>query len=190
MTMTREQAMACVLKHLPTDRLIIGANGHISRALFAQEDRAGCFYMIGSMGLAPSIALGIAEVKPEQKLAVFDGDGNVLMNLGSLATVAVRAPKHFLHFCFDNGQYGSTGGQRTISPQVSLSAMAKTAGYVWAQDATDVDAIAAAMPEMLKQEGPSFLLMKVAAGGLPEGTGRVTHTPEAMTARTRSVLTA
>src|SRR6185503_1828700 len=74
---------------------------------------------------------GIAMARPERRVLVFDGDGNVLMNLGTLATIAVAAPANLLHVCFDNGVHASTGGQPTISDRVHLEAVARAAGYRW-----------------------------------------------------------
>ena len=76
---------------------IISANGYISRDLFETNDKETNFYMIGSMGLSSSIALGIALKNPKRKIHVFDGDGNILMNLGSLVTIGAKKPKNFIH---------------------------------------------------------------------------------------------
>ena len=88
--MTLEQAITA-LQPLVGDALVVHANGYISRRSFTTEDRPGNFYMIGSMGLASSIALGVALSRPERRVVVYDGDGNLLMNLGSLAMIASTA---------------------------------------------------------------------------------------------------
>ena len=75
----------------------------LARRATARATPTRCFYMIGSMGLASSIGLGVALARPERRVIVFDGDGNVLMNLGTLATIAAAAPRNLLHVCFDNG---------------------------------------------------------------------------------------
>ena len=108
---------------------VVMANGYISRAGHALCERSGNFYMIGSMGLASSIGLGIALARPRRKVVVFDGDGNVLMNLGGLATIAARRPNDFHHLVFDNEAYASTGNQPTLSSAVDLDALARAAGY-------------------------------------------------------------
>ena len=110
------------------DELVVHANGFISRESFNIEDRLGNFYMIGSMGLASSIALGVALNKPERRVVVFDGDGNVLMNLGSLAMISALQPRNFVHVVYDNEAYGSTGNQRTVSGQVPLDEIAREIG--------------------------------------------------------------
>ena len=81
---------------------IISANGFISRDLFTELDKPTNFYMIGSMGLASSIGLGIALKNPRKKIFVFDGDGNILINLGSLTTIGTLKPKNLIHVIFDN----------------------------------------------------------------------------------------
>ena len=99
--MIRKEAMElCVdeIKNQP----IISANGFISRDLFNVHDKLTNFYMIGSMGLSSSIGLGIALKKPKKRIFVFDGDGNILMNLGSLTTIGKLQPKNLIHIIFDN----------------------------------------------------------------------------------------
>src|SRR5437867_997107 len=84
----REAAVGRVFSRLPEDALVVCANGHVGREAHRVRDRKGNFYMIGSMGLAPSIALGAALVRPDRTVVVLDGDGNVLMAMGTLARVA------------------------------------------------------------------------------------------------------
>ncbi len=105
---------------LLTDELVVHCNGFISRISHHLRDRAANFYMIGSMGLASSIGLGLAMAQPGRRVVVFDGDGNVLMNLGALGSIATLAPVNLLHVVFDNEQYGSTGGQCCISAKVAI----------------------------------------------------------------------
>ena len=81
--------------------------------------------MIGSMGLASSIGLGIALKKPKKRIFVFDGDGNILMNLSSLVTIGSLQPKNLIHVIFDNNVHESTGGQPTYSNQIDISKIAK-----------------------------------------------------------------
>lgn len=186
--MKKELALETVLKLIPENTATICCNGHISRQVFAIQDKPSQFYMIGSMGMSPSIALGIAVAKPEQRVAVIDGDGNVLMNMGALASVARRQPKHFAHFCFDNERHASTGGQRTITDKIDLSAMAAAAGYVWAKRCDDASKLQALAKEALAQEGPAFLLIKVDPTGLADGTPRVDIEPQDMAKRLKDFI--
>ena len=98
---------------------IISANGFMSRDLFEVSDKESNFYMIGSMGLASSIGLGIALKNPKKQVFVFDGDGNILMNLGSLVTIGSLKPKNLVHVVFDNNSHESTGGQPTNSSKIT-----------------------------------------------------------------------
>tara|TARA_B110000438_G_scaffold90629_1_gene90083 strand:- start:11582 stop:12136 length:555 start_codon:yes stop_codon:yes gene_type:complete len=111
------------------DAIIVSANGYISRDLFEACDKTNNFYMIGSMGLASSIGLGIALKHPNKKIFVFDGDGNILMNLGSLVTIGFLKPKNLVHFIFDNSSHQSTGGQPTMTTKMELDKIAKTVNY-------------------------------------------------------------
>lgn len=108
--------------------LIICNIGFPSRELYAEKDRPENFYMLGSMGMASSIGLGLA-LAQKRRVIVLDGDGSVLMNLGTLTTIANHAPSNFLLVILDNCCYGSTGSQPTCTSQRSdLAAMARAAG--------------------------------------------------------------
>jgi sulfopyruvate decarboxylase subunit beta len=111
------------------NNLLISNIGFPSRELFAAKDRKENFYMLGSMGLASSIGLGLALARIDRKVMVLDGDGSVLMNLGTLATIAHNAPENYLLVILDNCCYGSTGSQPTCTNQgTNLAAMASAAG--------------------------------------------------------------
>ncbi len=162
-----------MLKNEPT----VCANGYISREIFNVVDREENFYMIGSMGLASSIGLGVALARPDKKTLIFDGDGNVLMAMGTLAMIAAAQPKNLLHITIDNGVYESTGKQRSLSPQIPLEAVALSTGYKQALRVTQLEELRPAFEKLYNSEGPNFLLVKVEPGFDPNN-GRVTHTPE------------
>ena len=164
------------------DALIIHANGMISRESFTHRDREENFYMIGSMGLACSIGLGVAMSRPDRRVIVLDGDGNVLMNLGSLAMVGDIQPKNLIQVVLDNESYGSTGGQRSISNHIALERFAAAAGYAWVDHVTAEQELERALDAVLVADGPSFLLVKVEPGNLV-GIARVTHPPEVIAER-------
>jgi len=157
---SRARAMAALLEHL-TDQPLIVCNGFPSREAFKLRDRPENFYMIGSMGVASAIGLGVALAKPDKKVVVFDGDGNVLMGMGTLATVGALKPKNFVHVVFDNEVYGSTGNQPTYSRVVRLDQVAKAAGYVNVERVREREDLVYEFKDMLVKEGPSFLLVKV-----------------------------
>tara|TARA_B100000029_G_C17390743_1_gene893310 strand:+ start:304 stop:852 length:549 start_codon:yes stop_codon:yes gene_type:complete len=126
--MIRKDAMSVILESIEKEP-IISANGFISRDLFELKEKESNFYMIGSMGLASSIGLGVALKNPKKKVFVFDGDGNILMNLGSLTTIGSLKPKNLIHIVFDNGSHESTGGQPTVSSKIEISNIAKNCNY-------------------------------------------------------------
>jgi sulfopyruvate decarboxylase subunit beta len=112
------------------NEIIVSNIGAPSRELFNIKDRDENFYMLGSMGLVSSIALGIAISKPKKKVWCIDGDGSLLMNLGSLSTIANNQPDNFTLIVIDNGVYGSTGNQKThTSKKTQLEIIAEGAGF-------------------------------------------------------------
>jgi thiamine pyrophosphate-dependent acetolactate synthase large subunit-like protein len=185
--MTRAGAIAAVLARLG-DEPVVAANGFLGREAFGAADRAENFYMIGSMGLAASIGLGLALVRPERRVVVIDGDGNLLMGLGALPMVAERAPARFLHVVLDNQAYASTGGQRSIADAVDLAAIARGAGYPHVRRVDDGAGLSSALDDLLAAEGPAFLLVKVDPVDPSAPAPRVSHPPERIAARFRAAL--
>ena len=173
---------------LLTDELVVHANGMISRESFTLKDRPEHFYMLGSMGLASSIGLGVALGRPERRVVVFDGDGNLLMNLGALAVVGACKPKNFLHVVFDNGVYGSTGNQRTVAQKVSLAEMARAAGYRAVIVATDREALVAGVRDCLGREGPLFVHVLVEVEPEEKKIGRVSLEPHEIASRFKAAV--
>ena len=184
--MRRSDAIAAVLARL-SDELVVTANGWISREACAASDRDTNFYMLGSMGLAAPIALGLALTQPSRRAVAFDGDGNLLMTLGTLPMVGDLRPPNFLHIVFDNEVYGSTGGQRSLSANIALDALALAAGYVEVRRAVTAEELDDAVGALLSGPGPSFLLVKVSAeanGSAP----RVPYEPSEIAARMRTAI--
>ena len=176
------EAFQELLPLIKDDEPVVHANGFICRESFALKDREANFYMIGSMGLASSIGLGVAICKPEKKVIIIDGDGNVLMALGTLAMIAAEAPKNLIHVVIDNEVYESTGNQRSLSSKVQLEEIAKSSGYKNTLRVEKKDEIKIAFLKLKELPGPNFLLIKVKPCFDPS-TGRVTHTPEEFTKR-------
>lgn len=181
--MKRAQAVEVIMKQI-TDELVVCANGMIGRETWTYGERPGNFYMIGSMGLASSIGLGVALARPERRVAVLDGDGNILMNMGTLAQIGAAAPANLFHICLDNGQYGSTGGQPTLSNAVPLEQLAKNCGYRRVELVNDgsLEKLTRTVIELKAERGPVFLLVKVEPGNV-EGIGRVALEPPELAER-------
>jgi len=132
--------------------------------------------MLGSMGLALSIGLGVALAQPHRRVAVLDGDGNLLMSLGALAMAGHMAPPNLMHIVIDNQQYASTGGQASLSGSVKMQMLALAARYRIALEASDQAQLSEALEQMRATEGPSFLRVLVSAG--VEVAPRVPRSPE------------
>ncbi|MBI2491617.1 MAG: hypothetical protein HYV94_05905 [Candidatus Rokubacteria bacterium] len=184
---SRREAIAEAVKQLG-DEPLIHANGYICRESFSVADRPQNFYMIGSMGLASAIGLGVALARPARRAVVFDGDGNLLMNLGVVGTVGALAPKNFVHLVFDNEVYGSTGNQASPSRAVRLDRIARAAGYRTAAAVTAPDEVGAALRAALATDGPHFVLVKVTTG--EADVPRIPHTPHAIRDRFRAAVQA
>jgi len=133
------------------------------------------YTFVGAMGQGSSHALGLALGRPDRKVIVFDGDGSLLMNLGSLVTIANQAPKNFIHCLCENGCYETNGSVPTPrSGQIRFADLAKTAGYKKTYEISDLADWERRLPEILKQEGPVFVTLKVEAGeAYPENFRRL-----------------
>jgi sulfopyruvate decarboxylase subunit beta len=136
-----------------SEHLVVCNIGAPSQELFALDDRPNNFYMLGTMGLCSSIGLGLAMTQPKTVVAI-DGDGSVLTNLGTLATIGNHTCNNYVLLIIDNGSYGSTGDQPTYTGgKTSLSAVAKACGCenvveCTAEDAADVVGAAIDRKEM------------------------------------------
>ena len=157
--MIRKEAISAVVEKIGNQH-IISANGFISRDLFEICDKNSNFYMIGSMGLASSIGLGLALKNTKKKIFVFDGDGNILMNLGSLTTIGMTEPKNLVHVIFDNSSHESTGGQPTATNKIQLSKIAKSTNYKVFQVKTK-NQLAKIFQKIKLIPGPIMIIVKI-----------------------------
>jgi len=184
-TISRLAAITAARKSIGAEP-IIHANGYICRESFAVGDRPGNFYMIGSMGLASAIGLGLALTRSERAVVVFDGDGNLLMNFGILAMVGGSAPRRLIHVVFDNEVYGSTGNQASPSRGVRLDRVADAAGYRSVTAVTTAADVENAMRAALASDGPHFVLVKTTAE--EADVPRIPYTPTEIRDRFRDAL--
>jgi len=172
--MIRKEAVAIIASNIGKNP-IVSANGFMSRDLFEANDKESNFYMIGSMGLASSIGLGIALKNPKKHIFIFDGDGNILMNLGSLVTIGSLKPKNLIHIVFDNNSHESTGGQPTNSSKINLEKIAKEAQYKIFKIESKTKLISI-LKKIKKYQGPIFLLIKISTS--KERSKRVSWEPK------------
>lgn len=118
--------------------------------------------IFGAMGKASSVALGLALAQPDKKILVLDGDGSLLMNLGSMVTVASQQPKNFIHFVFEDGEYFTTGGQPVPGAgKFNLAAIAEASGYLESYQFDDFEDFVSELPSIFLKEGPIFISLKV-----------------------------
>ena len=147
---------------LKNDEAVIGGIGNANFDLWACGQRPQNFYMLGSMGLAIPIALGVAIAQPKRHVIALEGDGSLLMQLGCLATVAMRRPANLTMIVWDNGLYQITGSQPTASATTAdLIAIARGSGIAnaaWAADEDDFDRLVATA---LKDGGPSLIAARI-----------------------------
>ncbi len=117
--------------------------------------------IVGCMGSASTIALGIALAQPKRKVIIVDGDGSLLMQLGSLVTIAGAAPHNLYHFVFENGVYETSGSQPLPGEgRFDLTQMARAAGYAHTVQFDDASAFSTALPDLLKRSGPVFVSVR------------------------------
>jgi sulfopyruvate decarboxylase subunit beta len=161
------------------DALVVTIMGACAQELYNLGDRANFFYLQHAMGLASSVGLGLAMHCRNERVVVLDGDGSVLMNLGTFATLARYRPKNLIHIVFDNGSLLSTGGfdSQTTSGLTDIAAIARGAGI---QQVASVDtsvAFGEAFVEAVERDDLSVIVAKVAAVG-PDHYGMDLHLPE------------
>jgi thiamine pyrophosphate-dependent acetolactate synthase large subunit-like protein len=144
-----------MVARLHHDEAVIGGIGYTNFDLWAAGRRLQNFYMLGSMGLAVPIALGVALAQKQRKVIALEGDGSILMQLGSLATVAARRPKNLAVVIMDNGTYQITGGQATATEfGADIVAMARGAGIGQSAWAADESAFEELIDLALCEDGP------------------------------------
>jgi phosphonopyruvate decarboxylase len=184
-SMSREEAIQTVAAALGDKDAIVSTTGMISRELFEYRTQMNQgherdFLTVGSMGHASQIALGIAMEKQDRRIWCFDGDGATIMHMGSMAIVASKAPKNYIHVVFNNGAHDSVGGQPTVGLSIDLPAVAKAVGYkhIYSVDSKEsLDKQLSIIKSQLSlSEGPIFIEVRVKKGNRKD-LGRPTTTP-------------
>jgi phosphonopyruvate decarboxylase len=140
---SRREALREVVARTPAGgTAVLASTGFCGRELYAVSDRPNQLYMVGSMGCVVPLALGLALARPDLRVIALDGDGAALMRLGAFATVGAYSPPNLWHLLLDNGAHDSTGGQATVSPNVSFAEVAAGCGYASALDTDDLGHVA------------------------------------------------
>lgn len=155
--MTRDEALTIIAGiALKNDAALFVGNGYNARSLCAINDRAQFFYMLGSMGLGPTLAAGFSHFS-DKPVIVVEGDGNALMGLSGFPVASNAAKGSFVHLVLDNGLYESTGGQQNLSSQIDFLQVARGVGYKEAYRAEDTNSLAMLLKQTLGQPQRTFL---------------------------------
>ncbi|MGH7260615.1 MAG: phosphonopyruvate decarboxylase [Burkholderiales bacterium] len=161
---SRIEALERVAQLVPERKsVVIATTGYTGRELYALGDRTHQLYMVGSMGCASSFGLGLALTRPDLRVVVLDGDGAALMRMGNLATLGAYRPPNLLHVLLDNEVHDSTGGQDTVSRDISFAAIAAACGYAEVSEGDDLSLLDEAL-QGRNGIGPVFIHLKIAPG--------------------------
>jgi phosphonopyruvate decarboxylase len=166
--LNREEAIGMVAEKLNADDIVISTTGMISRELYEYRDKLGQghhrdFLTVGSMGHASQIALGIALQKKDRRVFCFDGDGALIMHLGSMAIIGSNLPPNYTHILFNNGAHDSVGGQPTVAFSIDLPRIALACGYKCAFTVGDHESFEK-IYKKCNDDGPHFIEIKVSTG--------------------------
>lgn len=177
----REEAIQMVAASMDKKAVVVSTTGKISRELFEYRENSEHahhrdFLTVGSMGHASQIALGIALNKPDRNIYCFDGDGAVIMHMGSMGIVGEMAPKNFFHIVFNNGAHDSVGGQPTIGLNIDIPNIAACCGYKKVISVEKREELQEILTSLAANEGPVLLEIKVKKGSR-DNLGRPTTTP-------------
>ncbi|REE88706.1 phosphonopyruvate decarboxylase [Cupriavidus plantarum] len=173
---TRRAALERVIAHTPLEgTVVVASTGFCGRELYALDDRPNQLYMVGSMGCLTPFALGLALARPDLRVVAVDGDGAALMRMGVFATLGAYGPSNLTHVLLDNGAHDSTGGQATVSRNVSFAGIAAACGYASAVEGDRLDLIDDVLSSA-PGDGTRFVRLAISAG-TPDGLPRPTVSP-------------
>ena len=160
--MNRFDLTSRLVARLKNEEAVIGGIGNTNFDLWAAGHRPQNFYMLGSMGLAFPIALGVALAQPNRRVFALEGDGSLLMQLGSLSTIATLAPKNLTMVVMDNGIYQITGAQPTPGAAVAdIVAIAVASGLTHSSWAADEDDFERLIEESMSAAGPTLIGVRI-----------------------------
>jgi phosphonopyruvate decarboxylase len=179
--MDREGAVKHIIDSLDTEAIVVSTTGKTSREVFEyrealEQDHARDFLTVGGMGHASSIALGIAEQKPDRRVYCIDGDGALLMHLGGLAIIGTKRLQNFVHVLINNGAHDSVGGQPTVGFDIHFPEIAAAVGYRKAFSIEAIEELQEVLQASRELAGPLFIEIRVNKGARDD-LGRPTTTP-------------
>lgn len=180
--LTREDAIKLVVQELALSDIVISTTGKTSRELYEYRNQLGHdhskdFLTVGSMGHASQVALGIALSKPSRQVFCLDGDGAVIMHMGSLAIIGSQEVPNFKHIIINNGSHDSVGGQPTVGFSISFTDIAKDCGYQLYLCGDTAEKVTKKMKILRCARGPALLEIKVKRGARPD-LGRPKTSPK------------
>jgi phosphonopyruvate decarboxylase len=150
-TFSQDDALRTIQSSVDSTDAVLATTGFTGRALYALDDRANQFYMVGSMGCVSSLGLGLATARPDRRVIVLDGDGALLMRMGALATNGFHLPENLIHIVLDNGCHDSTGSQRTVSTCMNMVGLALACGYPRAVTISSLDQLSPLLRDAPRQ---------------------------------------
>ncbi|WP_051888220.1 phosphonopyruvate decarboxylase [Streptomyces seoulensis] len=180
--MLRAEAISQVVEAMDPGTLLVATTGKTARELERDFDRPENLYVVGSMGCASSVALGVALYAEGRPVAVLDGDGAALMRLEAMAAIGRRQHTGLTHILLDNEAYESTGGQPTASAGVDFCAIATACGYRATYDVSDAGELRSAVRRAQRDGGPQLIRVRIAPGSDPR-LGRPALRPPQSAAR-------
>ncbi len=183
---SRMDTLRALMSKMPQNAAVVATTGKCGRELYSIADRPQNFYMVGSMGSASAIGLGIA-LNRKQLVVVIDGDGAALMRLGTMATTGRARPENYVHIVLDNQSHDSTGGQSTGSEYVDFSGVAEACGYATTVNCNDIEGLTTAFQAALDATGPHFIRAKIKIGS-SANLGRPAIPPHSVAQRFQAFL--
>ena len=157
--MKRDECFRILARHIKDEAVVTTYSSAVDWVDVAP--RPLNYLSIGAMGLDSSHGLGLALGRPDRRVVVLQGDGSLLMNLGSLVTIAAAAPKNLVHFVAQNDTYEANGSHPIPNPKVDFASMAKSAGYAATYDFSDLRMFEQQIGHVLEQQGPVFATLHV-----------------------------
>ena len=173
--MNRMECLQILADHV-TDEIVVATYSSATDWM-AINDRPLNYFAFGAMGLASSHGLGLALAYPEKRVVVLDGDGSLLMNLGTLVTIGAVQPKNFVHFVGHNGSYEANGGAPLPNKEVDFAAIARAAGIKSCHTFDDIADFEAEVAGLLMAEGPIFADLEIEQGPLSNRDYSEMHSP-------------